>query len=97
MVKGTHYEIDFIGDEIMMFEKEPLVHETKGVMETSVPPTVVEIVETFKNRTDLILGDLDIVIGDEIWIVDPGTFPNFQNVPHAAGKVGNILLGKIRS
>ena len=95
MVEGDHYEIDFIEREIYMMEKEPMVHETLGLHTEVVPDIIKEIVHRYREATGLLFGDMDIVVGDETWIVDPGTFPPFNHVKEAGARIGRLLLENI--
>jgi len=95
-VEGVHYKVNFIGETITMTEKEPMVHECPGKPLTNVPETVQAVMDTYRNDTGLIVGDLDIVIGDEIWAVDPGAFPSFSGIKGAGLAVAKLFFGRVK-
>ena len=95
MVDGDHYEVDFIEEDIYIMEKEPMVHETLGIHNGPVPGDIVRSVRRYRKASGLLFGDLDVVIGDETWIVDPGTFPPFNHVKDAGAKIGGLLLDAV--
>ena len=95
-VEGIHYKVNFIGETITMTEKEPMLHECRGKPLKNVPGTVRAVIDTYRNATGLLVGDLDIVIGDEIWAVDPGAFPSFNGIDGAGLAVAQLFFGKAK-
>lgn len=82
VIVGTHYLAYFIGDDICVFEKKPFENEHANVKEIELPTDIKNIVVKWKKRYNLLFGHLDIVREDntsKLFIVDPGTFPEFSN------------------
>lgn len=96
-VEGIHYEVDFILDTIYMMEKDAMVHQTRGAPLDTIPEKVKDIVRTYRKETGLMIGDMDVVLGDEVWVVDPGTFPSFSGIEEAGTLAGEALLRFSRS
>ncbi len=97
-IKGIHYLVYFIGDEICTLEKPPLSNEHVDMKEVSTINEISEVISSWKNYYNLIFGHLDIVIEDttkKIYIVDPGSFPEFSNWRYdknPASKICNLIL-----
>jgi glutathione synthase/RimK-type ligase-like ATP-grasp enzyme len=81
-IEGTHYIIYFIGDDICSCEKTPLVNEHTDAKHIEITKDMRQIVYKFKNSYNLLFGHLDIVKEKntgKIFVVDPGSFPEFSN------------------
>ncbi len=81
-IKGIHYLVYFIGDEICTLEKPPLSNEHVDMKEVPTIYEIKEVIKRWKNYYNLIFGHLDIVTEDatkKIYIVDPGSFQEFSN------------------
>ena len=93
-VEGVHYKVNFIGETVTMTEKEPMVHECRGKPLTNVPGKVRTVLINYRNATGLMVGDLDIVMGEEMWVVDPGAFPSFNGIEGAGSVVAELFFKK---
>lgn len=82
IIVGTHYLAYFIGDDICVFEKKPFENEHANVKEIELPNDIKNILIKWKEKYNLLFGHLDMVREDntgKLFIVDPGTFPEFSN------------------
>jgi hypothetical protein len=99
-IYGTHLLVYFIGKEIMVFEKTPLTNEHAPVKKVKLTNNIREIVKRWKSTQNLLFGHLDIVIEKatkKIYLVDPGSFPEFDNwsiQSNPTAKIGNLILEK---
>ena len=100
-IKGTHYLVYFIDDEMCILEKPPLSNEhvdMKEILINDDNDDIREVVIRWKNHYNLLFGHLDIVREhntDKIYIVDPGSFPEFSNWrcdKNPAPKICNLIL-----
>lgn len=100
-IKGTHYLAYFIDDEVCILEKPPLSNEhveMKEIQTYNNYEDIIEVVIRWKNHYNLLFGHLDIVKEDNtnrIYIVDPGSFPEFSNWKcdkNPAPKICNLIL-----
>ena len=102
-IKGTHYLVYFIGDDICTVEKPPLSNEHVDMKEVPTTNEIRKVIEKWKNYNNLVFGHLDIVIETstkDIYVVDPGTFPEFTNWKHdkdPAPKICKLILEKFKN
>ena len=102
-IKGTHYLVYFMGEDICTLEKPPLSNEHVEMREVPSTIEIGEVIEQWKNYYNLIIGHLDIVIEastKNIYVVDPGTFPEFSNWKHdkeLAPKICKLILEKFKN
>lgn len=102
-IKGTHYLVYFIGDDICTVEKPPLSNEHVDMKEVPTTNEIRKVIEKWKNYYNLIFGHLDIVLEtstNKIYVVDPGLFPEFTNWKHdkdPAPKVCKLILEKFKN
>ncbi|TFG08085.1 MAG: ATP-grasp domain-containing protein, partial [Promethearchaeota archaeon] len=81
-IEGTHYLIYFIGDKICCYEKQPLKDEHSPVKNVKLTPDIEKIVLKWMKKNDLLFGHLDMVkesVSNKLYVVDPGSFPEFSN------------------
>ncbi|MFX1419944.1 MAG: RimK family alpha-L-glutamate ligase [Promethearchaeota archaeon] len=83
-IKGIHYNVYFIDNEICTLIKPPLADEHVDMKKIKTPDDVGELINRWKNffAGDLLFGHLDIVreeSSNNLYIVDPGSFPEFTN------------------
>lgn len=81
-IVGTHYLVYFIDNDICVCEKSPLVNEHASVKIIETSPDIRDIIFKWKEEYDILFGHLDIVreaSTNELYVVDPGTFPEFSN------------------
>ncbi len=97
-INGIHYLVYFIGEEICTLEKPPLSNEHVDMKEVPTINEIKEVITRWKNYYNLMFGHLDIVIEDttkKIYIVDPGSFPEFSNwtnYKNPAIKICDLIL-----
>jgi hypothetical protein len=81
-IDGLHYIAYFIGDEMFCCEKKPFMHEHNETKEVLLTEDIKQYLINWKEKYNLLFGHLDIVreksTGD-LYVVDPGTFPEFNN------------------
>lgn len=79
---GTHYIAYFIEENICICEKKPLANEHEDTRLVSEDLEIEQVVKKWKQKYKLLFGHLDIVRekdSDKLFVVDPGTFPEFSN------------------
>ena len=100
---GTHYNVYFIGDEICTLEKPPLSNEHVDMKNLETPEDIKKYIVRWKTYYDIPFGHLDLVREtktEKLFVVDPGTFPEFTNwkcQSDPVNKIGEILLEKYNS
>ncbi len=83
-IKGEHYNVYFIGNEICTLIKPPLSNEHVDMEKINTPKDIEDIIEKWRNCLEgkAQFGHLDIVReidSNKLYIVDPGSFPEFTN------------------
>lgn len=102
-INGTHYLMYFIDDEISVSEKPPLSNEHAPMTEIVPSQDMIEIIKKWKDYHDIPFGHLDVIKEDStnnIYVVDPGCFPEFSNWKRGddpCPKICNIILKRINS
>lgn len=97
-VKGKHYIIYFIENDISVSEKPPLSTEHAEMKQITPTKSMIKIVEKWRKTHDVPFGHLDVIQEDsseKIVVVDPGNFPEFVNwkgKDDPCPKVCNIIL-----
>jgi len=102
-IEGIHYVVYFIGDEICTLEKPPLSNEHVEMKEVLTTFEIEDVIKKWKNYYNLPFGHLDIVMEvntKKIFVVDPGTFPEFTNCQpdkEPAPKICELILKNYRN
>ncbi|MFX0025043.1 MAG: RimK family alpha-L-glutamate ligase [Candidatus Hermodarchaeota archaeon] len=81
-IVGIHYLVYFINDQLSVNEKMPLANEHASVKVIETPSDIRDIIFKWKKTYNLLFGHLDIVretSSDKLYVVDPGSFPEFSN------------------
>ena len=94
-IKGIHYNIYFIDNEICTLIKPPLSHEHVNMKKIETPDDIRDLINKWRKffNGDLLFGHLDIVREDtsnRLFVVDPGSFPEFSNWKCSRSYVENI-------
>ncbi|MFX0104089.1 MAG: RimK family alpha-L-glutamate ligase [Candidatus Hodarchaeota archaeon] len=103
-IKGVHYNVYFIDNVICTLIKPPLAHEHVDMKKIQTPNDVRDLINKWKNffKGDLLFGHLDIVreeSSDKLYVVDPGSFPEFTNWKcnnSPAESICNLILNKFK-
>jgi hypothetical protein len=101
-IEGTHYTVYFIDKEICTLEKLPLTNEHSDMIKRDTPNDILEIILKWKNSYNLLFGHLDIVKEKntgKLFVVDPGSFPEFTNWKcggDPVSKIGNLILREVK-
>ena len=74
-----------------------MIHDTMGEPLVQVPKHVRETVDKYREATGLMVGDLDVVISNQTWVVDPGSFPSYSDWKGAGQKVAQLMLEQVQS
>ncbi len=83
-IKGIHYNVYFIDNEICSLIKPPLSDEHVDMKKIETPDDIRDVIKKWKDyfKGDLLFGHLDIVreeASNNLYVVDPGSFPEFTN------------------
>lgn len=83
-IKGVHYNVYFIDNNICTLIKPPLAHEHVNMKKIETPNDIKDLINKWRNffNGDLLFGHLDIVReepSNKLYVVDPGSFPEFTN------------------
>lgn len=94
-INGIHYTVYFIGEQICTLIKPPLSDEHVKMEKIKTPKDIKDIIKKWKLvlGVNQLFGHLDIVRSEsdnELFVVDPGSFPEFSN-----WKCGNSTVKKI--
>ncbi|MFX1489523.1 MAG: ATP-grasp domain-containing protein [Promethearchaeota archaeon] len=94
-IRGTHYTVYFIDNHICTLIKAPLVNEHVDMEKVDTPYDIRRVITkwrySFLNRQ--LFGHLDIVREEssrKLYVVDPGSFPEFSNWKCRISPVKNI-------
>ena len=97
-IEGKHILVYFIGDLVRAYEKIPFSDEHSSMRNIGVTKKINNIISRWKNKYNLQIGHLDIVIEKDkgiIYIVDTGSFPEFSQWdinPKPPELIWNIIL-----
>jgi hypothetical protein len=83
-IEGIHYNVYFIDNEICTLIKPPLSDEHVDMKKIETPDDIRDVIKKWKDyfNGDLLFGHLDIVreeASNKLYVVDPGSFPEFTN------------------
>ena len=103
-IKGIHYNAYFIDNEICTLIKPPLAHEHVDMKKIRTPDDIRELINKWRNyfAGDLLFGHLDIVreeSSNNLYIVDPGSFPEFTNWKCSnspSESICNLIINKFK-
>lgn len=100
-LEGTHYNVYFIENDICALEKPPLSDEHTEMTKVEVTEDIREFIIKWTNTYKIPFGHLDMVRekeSDNLYVVDPGTFPEYSNwqcESDPVSRIGNILINKL--
>ncbi|MFX1373454.1 MAG: RimK family alpha-L-glutamate ligase [Promethearchaeota archaeon] len=94
-INGVHYNVYFIDNEICTLIKPPLSHEHVDMKLIETPDDIQNLIQKWRNyfNGDLLFGHLDIVreeFTNKLYVVDPGSFPEFTNWKCKISPIENI-------
>ena len=103
-IKGMHYNVYFIDNNICTLIKPPLSNEHVEMEKIDNPSDIEVLIKKWRSclSTKPLFGHLDIVREEsskELYIVDPGTFPAFTNWKcgiFPIDKICNLILNKAK-
>jgi hypothetical protein len=83
-IKGTHYNVYFIDDNICTLIKPPLSNEHVDMEKVKTPNDIKKLIKIWRSSLGKypLFGHLDIVREEsskDLYVVDPGSFPEFTN------------------
>jgi len=83
-IKGVHYNVYFIDNVICTLIKPPLAHEHVDMKKIETPDDIRDLIKKWREyfNGDILFGHLDIVreeSSNNLYVVDPGSFPEFTN------------------
>ena len=101
-IKGIHYNVYFIDNNICTLIKPPLAHEHVDMKKVETPNDIKGLIYKWRKyfNGDLLFGHLDIVreeSSNKLYIVDPGSFPEFSNWKcsiNPAETICNLIIDK---
>lgn len=101
-VNGVHYNVYFIDNEICTLIKPPLSHEHVDMNLIETPKDVRELIKNWRDyfNGEVLFGHLDIVreeLSNKLYIVDPGSFPEFTNWKCGSSpveKICNLIINQ---
>lgn len=104
-IKGGHYNVYFINNEICTLIKPPLSHEHVDMKKIETPDDIRDLIKKWRGffNGDLLFGHLDMVReepSNKLYVVDPGSFPEFTNWKCKASPVEticNLIINKFKS
>ena len=92
-IEGTHYLAYFIGDNLCIFEKQPLANEHGKTILIESDKEVEEYLRKWRQKYNLLFGHLDLVRENKtnkLFVVDAGTFPEFSNWKQEIDPVSSV-------
>ena len=101
-IKGIHYNVYFIEDEICTLIKPALSTEHVPMDLIQTPDDIREIILRWRKKYSLLFGHLDMVRENntnKLYVVDPGTFPVYSNwkcKSDPVSKICNIILNEAK-
>ena len=103
-IEGVHYNVYFIDNDICTLIKAPLSNEHADMVKIETPNDIKKLVKKWKNyfNDQALFGHLDIVrehISNKLYVVDPGSFPEFSNWKCRSSpteKICNLILKQVR-
>ncbi|MFX0028021.1 MAG: ATP-grasp domain-containing protein [Candidatus Hermodarchaeota archaeon] len=104
-IKGVHYNVYFIGNDICTLIKPPLSDEHVDMKKIETPDDIKNLIEKWKYhfKGNLLFGHLDMVREEsskKFYVVDPGSFPEFTNWKcggTAPEKISSLILEYVKN
>jgi hypothetical protein len=101
-IKGIHYNVYFIDNCICTLVKPPLSNEHVDMEEVETSKDIRELIKKWRLflAENNLFGHLDIVrdeLSKELYVVDPGSFPEFTNWMGSGApveKICNLILNQ---
>jgi len=83
-IEGTHYNVYFIDNQVCTLIKSPLFNEHVDMEKVETPKDINDLIKKWRLflAENNLFGHLDIVREEsskELYVVDPGSFPEFTN------------------
>jgi glutathione synthase/RimK-type ligase-like ATP-grasp enzyme len=102
-IKGIHYNVYFIDDRICTLIKPPLSNEHVEMEKINTPKDIEELIKKWRSviAASNLFGHLDIVRDEtskDLYVVDPGSFPEFTNWKCSTSpveKICNLILHQV--
>ncbi len=100
-LEGTHYNVYFLEDDICALEKLPLSDEHAPMTKVDVPEDIKDYITRWIETYKIPFGHLDLVREkdtEKLYIVDPGTFPEYSNwqcPSDPVSRIGDIIIKKL--
>jgi hypothetical protein len=103
-IKGVHYNVYFIDEVICTLIKPPLAHEHVNMKKIETPEDIKDLINKWRDHFngDLLFGHLDLVreeLSNKLYVVDPGSFPEFTNWKCSISpveRICNLILKKFK-
>jgi hypothetical protein len=103
-IKGIHYNVYFIDKYICTLIKPPLADEHVNMKKIDTPEDIKESINKWRAyfKGDVLFGHLDMVREDstnKLYVVDPGSFPEFSNWKceiSPAEVICNLIINKYK-
>ena len=103
-IKGMHYNVYFIDNHICTLIKPPISNEHIDMKKVVTPSDIKELINKWRIAlsTKPFFGHLDLVREEsskELYIVDPGSFPEFTNWKcdiSPIDKICNLILNQVK-
>lgn len=103
-IEGVHYNVYFIENDVCTLVKAPLSNEHADMVKIDTPNDIKKLVKKWKNyhNGQALFGHLDIVrehISNELYVVDPGSFPEFSNWKCRSSppeRICNLILKQVK-
>ena len=94
-IKGIHYNVYFIDDRICTLIKPPLSNEHVDMEKVKTPKDIEQLIKKWRMflADNNLFGHLDIVREEsskDLYVVDPGSFPEFTNWKCSGSPVNEI-------
>ncbi len=103
-IKGLHYNVYFIGNRVCTLIKPPLSNEHVDMEKVKTPNDIEDLIKKWRLflAENNLFGHLDIVREEsskDLYIVDPGSFPEFTNWMCSSSPVEeicNLILHRVK-
>ncbi|MFW9826800.1 MAG: RimK family alpha-L-glutamate ligase [Candidatus Thorarchaeota archaeon] len=104
-IKGIHYTVYFIENNICTLIKPPLSHEHVHMKKGETTADIREVIKKWRDffKGEILFGHLDIVreeSNNKLYVVDPGSFPEFTNWKcelSPVEEICNLIINKVKN